>query len=238
MKYGTSAVLLAVALMIVSCADAAEPVLETEEQKTLYALGLAISTNLKDVHLTPEEWTIVQSGLTDGVLGNEKKVELEVYGPKIDSMMRERIVAWAEKEKEAGSAFLAEQATLDGAVKSDSGLVYFEVAAGDGNQPGAMDTVKVHYNGTLRDGDVFDSSLDKDPVSFSLAAVVPCFSEGIQKMKVGGKSKLVCPPELAYGDRGAPPLIPPGATLVFEIELLEVVEQETPPNPTLQTPAP
>jgi FKBP-type peptidyl-prolyl cis-trans isomerase FkpA len=237
MKYGTSAVLLVVALMVVSCADAAEPLLETEQQKTLYALGLAISTNLKDVHLTAEEWETVQAGMTDGVLGNEEKVELEVYGPKIDGMMRDRILAWAEKEKEAGTAFLAEQAALDNAVKSDSGLVYFEVAAGSGNQPGAMDTVKVHYNGTLRDGEVFDSSLDKEPVSFSLAGVVPCFSEGIQKMKVGGKSKLVCPPELAYGDRGAPPRIPPGATLTFEVELLEIVEVETSP-PTVPTPAP
>jgi FKBP-type peptidyl-prolyl cis-trans isomerase FkpA len=238
MKQGNSALLVAMVLLAVSCANASEPALETEEQKTLYALGLAISANLKNVHLTPEEWAVVQTGMTDGVLGNEAKVELEVYGPKIDGLMKERITAWTAKEKEAGGAFLTEQAALEGAQKSDSGLLYFEVTPGSGETPTASDTVKVHYHGSLRDGEVFDSSLERDPVSFSLAGVVPCFSEGIQKMKVGGKSKLVCPPELAYGDRGAPPRIPPGATLVFEVELLEIVKQEPAEPPVSETPAP
>jgi FKBP-type peptidyl-prolyl cis-trans isomerase len=243
MKHGTSAALMLTLLLALSCASAADdPVaLETEEQKTLYALGLAISSNLQNVHLTPEEWEVVKAGMTDGVLGNEERVDLQVYGPKIDGMMREKITAAMEQEKEAGAAFVAEQAALDGAVKTDSGLVYFELTPGDGPTPGAMDTVKVHYNGTLRDGEVFDSSLEREPVSFSLAGVVPCFSEGIQKMKVGGKSKLVCPPDLAYGDRGAPPRIPPGASLVFEVELLDIVEDEAPASAapaTSENPAP
>jgi FKBP-type peptidyl-prolyl cis-trans isomerase FkpA len=242
MKHGTSAVLIVIALMAASCADAAEPVLETEEQKTLYALGLAISSNLKNIDLTPEEWAIVQAGMTDGVLGNEEKVALETYGPKIEGMMRQRVAAWTEKEKGAGEAFLAEQAAAEGAVKSETGMIYFETAAGTGDAPTASDTVKVHYHGTLRDGNVFDSSREREPVSFPLSGVVPCFSEGIQRMKVGGKSKLICPPELAYGDRGAPPGIPPGATLVFEVELLEIVAPATePPAIELQqseTPAP
>jgi FKBP-type peptidyl-prolyl cis-trans isomerase len=229
-------------LLAVSCASAAEPALETEEQKTLYALGLAISSNLKTINLTEDEWAVVQAGMTDGVLGNEPKIELEVYGPKIDGMMRARIAAATEKEKEAGAAFLAEQTAAEGAVKSETGMVYFEISPGTGDAPSASDTVKVHYHGTLRDGTVFDSSREREPVSFPLSGVVPCFSEGIQKMKVGGKSKLICPPELAYGDRGAPPGIPPGATLVFEVELLEIVEPMTePPEIELQqseSPAP
>jgi FKBP-type peptidyl-prolyl cis-trans isomerase len=231
-----------VALLAVSCANAAEPVLETEEQKTLYALGLAITSNLKNISLTEDEWAIVQAGMTDGVLGNDPKVSLETYGPKIDGMMRSRVAAWTEKEKEAGTAFLAEQAAAEGAEKSETGMVYLETSPGTGSAPTASDTVKVHYHGTLRDGEVFDSSKDREPVSFPLNGVVPCFSEGIQKMKVGGKSKLICPPELAYGDRGAPPGIPPGATLVFEVELLEIVAPATePPAIELQqseTPAP
>jgi FKBP-type peptidyl-prolyl cis-trans isomerase len=217
------------ALLALSCASAAEPVLETEEQKTLYALGLAITSNLKNISLTEDEWAVVQAGMTDGVLGNEPKVSLEAYGPKIDGMIRARVAAWTDKEKEAGAAFLAEQAAAEGAQKSESGMVYFESAAGDGSSPTSTDTVKVHYHGTLRDGSIFDSSRDREPVSFPLSGVVPCFSEGIMKMKVGGKSKLVCPPELAYGDRGAPPGIPPGATLVFEVELLEIVAPATAP---------
>jgi FKBP-type peptidyl-prolyl cis-trans isomerase len=237
MKQGSSALLIAVALLAVACADAAEPApaLETDEQKTLYALGLVISANLKDVQFTPEEWALVNMGMTDGVLGNEEKVDLEVYGPKIDALMQQKVTAATAKEKEAGAAFLAEQAGLDGAVKSDTGLVYFEITPGTGATPGAMDKVRVHYHGTLRDGEVFDSSVGQDPVEFPLAGVVPCFSEGIQKMKVGGKSKLVCPSDLAYGERGAPPRIPPGATLVFEVELLAIVEQEA---PAAATPAP
>ena len=102
---------------------------------------------------------------------------------------------------------------------------------GDGSQPGSMDTVKVHYHGTLRDGGVFDSSLEREPVSFSLAGVVPCFSEGIQKMKVGGKSKLVCPSDIAYGERGFAPMIPPGTALQFEVELLDVIAAEPAQSP-------
>jgi FKBP-type peptidyl-prolyl cis-trans isomerase FkpA len=241
MKHGTSSVLMVLALLAASCANAAEPVLETEEQKTLYALGLAISSNLKNINLTPDEWAIVQAGMTDSILGNELKVSLETYGPKIDGMLRARVTAWTEKEKEAGVDFLAEQAAAEGAEKLESGMVYFEVAPGSGDAPAATDTVKVHYHGTLRDGEVFDSSREREPVSFPLSGVVPCFSEGIQKMKVGGKSKLICPPDLAYGDRGAPPKIPPGATLVFEVELIEIAQQAAPASPAelqLETPTP
>ena len=89
--------------------------------------------------------------------------------------------------------------------------------------PTASDTVKVHYHGTLRDGTVFDSSVDRGtPVDFPLNGVIPCWTEGVQKMKVGGKARLVCPASLAYGDRGAPPKIKPGAALVFDVELLGI----------------
>jgi FKBP-type peptidyl-prolyl cis-trans isomerase FkpA len=102
-------------------------------------------------------------------------------------------------------------------------MVYIPVAAGTGASPKATDTVNVHYHGTLRDGSVFDSSVDRgEPISFPLNGVIPCWTEGLQKMKVGGKAKLVCPSDIAYGDGGRPPQIPGGATLVFEVELLEV----------------
>ena len=101
--------------------------------------------------------------------------------------------------------------------------LYFEIKPGTGESPKATDTVKVHYHGTLRDGTVFDSSVDRgEPATFPLNRVIACWTEGVQKMKVGGKSKLICPASIAYGDRGAPPKIMPGAALVFEVELLGI----------------
>lgn len=229
MRTHTMTVILLSALALAGCAgpaEAEEVALESEEQKTLYALGLAISRNLSNFEFTEEELATVQAGLADGALGREPRVELETYGPKIQGMLEGRAAGIAEKQKAAGQTFLAEAAEESGAVKLESGMVYKEVEAGEGAMPAASDKVKVHYTGSLPDGTVFDSSLDGDnpePVTFPLNGVIPCFSEGIQKMKVGGKSKLTCPPDLAYGDRGSPPAIPPGATLTFEVQLLEVV---------------
>ncbi len=108
-------------------------------------------------------------------------------------------------------------------VKTASGLIYTELKAGNGPSATATDTVKVNYRGTLADGTEFDSSYKRgQPAEFPLNRVIPCWTEGVQKMKVGGKAKLVCPPSIAYGDRGAGRAVPPGATLTFEIELLDI----------------
>jgi FKBP-type peptidyl-prolyl cis-trans isomerase FkpA len=119
-------------------------------------------------------------------------------------------------------AFLDQAAAEPGAVKTSSGLVYRVITAGSGASPKATDTVKVHYRGTLTNGKEFDSSYGHAPAEFPLNMVIPCWTEGVQLMKVGGKSRLVCPSNIAYGERGAPPDIPGGATLVFEIELLGI----------------
>jgi FKBP-type peptidyl-prolyl cis-trans isomerase FkpA/FKBP-type peptidyl-prolyl cis-trans isomerase FklB len=218
------ATLLVVALLAVP-AVAAGPELRTEDQKTLYALGLAISQNLAAFTLTEAELEIVKAGLTDGILHRERKVELPAYLPKIQELQKTRAVAWAAGEKKAGQAFLDKAATEKGATKTASGLVITTITPGSGSTPKATDSVKVHYRGTLTDGSVFDSSHDRgQPATFPLNGVIRCWTEGLQLMKVGGKSRLVCPSELAYGDRGSPPRIKPGATLVFEVELLEIVK--------------
>ena len=111
----------------------------------------------------------------------------------------------------------------DGGEASESGLVITHVTEGTGPSPKATDVVMVHYHGTFPDGKVFDSSVERgQPARFPLNRVIPCWTEGVQEMKVGGKAKLVCPPEIAYGPRGAPPRIPPDATLHFEVELIEI----------------
>lgn len=123
----------------------------------------------------------------------------------------------------ASSAYLEKAASMPGAVKTASGLVYRELTAGTGASPKATDEVTVHYRGTSVDGVEFDSSYKRnEPAKFPLNQVIPCWTEGLQKMKVGGKSQLVCPSHIAYGDRGSPPAIPGGATLVFEVELLGI----------------
>ena len=110
------------------------------------------------------------------------------------------------------------------AVTTPSGLVYESIKEGTGASPSATDTVKVHYRGSFPNGGKeFDSSYKRgEPTEFPLNAVIPCWTEGVQKIKTGGKAKLVCPSDIAYGDQGRPPKIPGGATLVFEVELLEI----------------
>src|SRR4029077_16753196 len=143
--------------------------------------------------------------------------------PKIRELQTTRMAAIGQKEKEAGQTFMNKAAAEKGATKLPSGMVIATIKEGTGASPAATDTVKVHYHGTLTNGKVFDSSVDrKEPATFPLNQVIPCWTEGVQKIKVGGKSKLVCPSNIAYGDRGSPPDIPGGATLVFEIELLGI----------------
>jgi FKBP-type peptidyl-prolyl cis-trans isomerase FkpA len=123
----------------------------------------------------------------------------------------------------ASKAYLEKAAAMPGATRTSSGLVYRELTPGTGASPKVTDTVKVHYRGTLVDGTEFDSSYKRnEPAQFPLNRVIPCWTEGVQKMKVGGKSQLVCPSSIAYGDGGSPPVIPGGATLIFEIELLGI----------------
>ena len=128
-------------------------------------------------------------------------------------------------EKKSADEFLAKEAAAPGATKTASGLVKRVVKEGSGEAPKPEDTVKVHYHGTLRDGTVFDSSVDrKEPAEFPLNRVIPCWTEAVQTMKVGEKAHITCPSEIAYGDRGFPPKIKGGAALAFDVELLEIVK--------------
>jgi FKBP-type peptidyl-prolyl cis-trans isomerase FkpA len=197
--------------------------LQTEDEKTLYAIGLVLGQNVKPLALTPAELETVKKGLTDVVTGAKPAVEIETYGPKIQQLAQTRAASAAGAEKQKASAFADSAAKEEGAVKTPSGLVYKTLTAGKGASPAATDTVKVHYRGTLTDGTEFDSSIKRgQPVEFPLNHVIPCWTEGVGKMHVGEKARLVCPSDIAYGDQGRPPVIPGGATLVFEVELLGI----------------
>lgn len=233
---------IAIALAAALCAAAPAPAagdLKTEDEKTLYAVGLLEAQRLGVFALSKAELEIVKRGITDGVNGAKPVVELNVYGPKINDLVKARSGAKAEAdkakskvEKQKGQEFADKAAKEPGAVKDASGFVYKELKAGQGASPKASDTVKVHYKGTLTDGTKFDSSYDRNaPAEFPLNGVIKCWTDGVQKMKVGGKARLVCPSDVAYGDGGRPPTIPGGATLVFEVELLEIKAPSTPPSP-------
>ncbi len=200
-------------------------VLANDTEKTIYALGLSMYKSLGQFDLSKHELEIVQRALADGAAG-KPVVELNDWGPKIDPLQKERTARVMEHQKAISKAYLDKAAAEPGAVKTESGLIYRELRAGTGESPKATDTVKVNYRGTLVDGTEFDSSYRRnEPAAFPLTRVIKCWTEGVQLMKTGGKAKLVCPSDLAYGDQGRPS-IPGGATLTFEIELLEIAAAE------------
>ena len=207
----------------------------TPDQNTLYALGVLASRNLTDLTLSPAQVSIMEKGMSDALTGKKSPIDVATYEPKVQEFAKGRVTAAGDARKAKEGGQVASYATQKGAVKSDSGLIYIPVKEGTGAQPKASDKVKVNYEGKLMDGTVFDSSYKRgQPIEFPLNGVIPCWTEGVQKMKVGGEATLVCPPSIAYGERGAPGAIPPNAALVFKVELLGV----TPGAPPAPAPAP
>lgn len=230
---------LAAAVAITAAASpvrSAEPTLQTDDQKTVYAMGYSLAGSLDRFALSPAELDLMIAGLRDGTSGATAKVPIDEFAPKINAFAQTRSVIAAGIEKKSADEFLAKEAAAPGATKTASGLVKRVVKEGSGATPKPEDTVKVHYHGTLRDGTVFDSSVDrKEPAEFPLNRVIPCWTEAVQTMKVGEKDHITCPSDIAYGERGFPPKIKGGAALAFDVELLEIVKTpaETPaPAPT------
>ena len=174
--------------------------------------------------MSEAEFEVVKAGITDGFHKKASKVDLQAFGIKISQLQQARALVIAEAEKKAGAAFIEKVSVESGAKKTESGAILKPIKEGNGATPKMTDMVKVQYQGTLIDGTVFDSSAKQgEPAMLRVNEMSKCWTEGVQLMKVGSKSKLVCPSNLAYGDKGAPPTIKPGATLVFEVELLEIV---------------
>lgn len=222
--------LLALVLALPLAASAAD--LKTEDQKSLYAIGYVVgSRNLGPLALKPEELKIVQQGLADGAGGKKEAIPVEAQMEAVNKFAQARSTAAADKEKVAGRTFLEKAAKEPGAQKLPSGVIYKVLTPGNGPSPAATDKVKVNYEGKLTNGTVFDSSYKRgQPAEFGLNQVIKCWTEGVQKMKVGEKARLVCPSDVAYGDHGHPPTIPGGATLVFDVELLSIEKPAAQPG--------
>ncbi len=200
--------------------------LANDNERTLYALGLLMGERMSPFNLTPAELAVVQRGIRDKITGTRPEVELETWGPRINELARARMAAGntrdnagADQERQRGQAFAQRAAGEPGARRTASGLVFRELSPGTGPQPTAQDTVRVNYRGKLIDGTEFDSS--REPITFPLTGVIPCWTEGVQLMHVGSRARLVCPAEIAYQNRRAG-RIPPGSTLDFEVELVGI----------------
>lgn len=223
-KLATLAVLAALSA---ACAKGAppRPTLTTEDDKTVYAIGVALARSIQPLQLSPTELELVVAGLREGSAG-KAELTVESRQVQIQQFAQGRRSRMGQAESKKGTEYLAKAAKEPGAVTSASGLVYIPIKEGTGAPPKASDTVKVNYTGRLVDGTVFDASeRHGGPATFPLSGVIPCWTEGVQKLKVGGRARLVCPAAIAYGDHGAGSEIPPGATLDFEVELVGIVSK-------------
>jgi len=232
--------IIALALVLLSAssvfaADSANP----EQERVFHAIGQNVYRSLSVFNLSQSEFDQVIQGVKDSYHGKKSDVDLNAYNAKIQELARARRKQLGEKQAAAAKEFLEKAAQEKGAVKTSSGMVYLSLVEGKGESPAATDTVKVNYRGTLVDGTEFDSSYKRGkPLEFRLDAVIKCWTEGVQKMKPGGKARFVCPANLAYGDNGVGEMILPGATLDFEVELLGVKKAENLPKPMSSTEAP
>lgn len=220
--------LLLIAFVTPACADS----LKDGSEKLSYAVGMSIGTDLlrQDMDLDLEQ---LAAGITaaynktDALLSEEEMIKILVaYQQESQKRQLAKANAAAADNVTAGKAFLEDNAKKEGVTTTVSGLQYEVLVAGEGATPSAKDRVTVNYRGSLIDGTEFDSSYKRgQPASFGVSGVIPGWTEALQLMKEGGKLKLTIPPELAYGDRGAPPVIGPGSTLIFEVELIKVVKK-------------
>jgi len=220
-------------LFLGGCQMGKKASLKTDEDKAFYSMGVMFGSRLKELALSDNEIDLLVQGLRDSAAGKKPEVDPSQFQIKMQELFRTRMTKIAEENKKKGADFLDNFVKKEGATKTASGLAYKILQEGTANPPKAQDTVEVHYHGTLIDGTVFDSSKERGKtVSFPLDRVIKGWTEGLQLLKPGGKIKLVIPPELGYGEHGAPPKIPGGATLVFEVELFKVSPTEAPAIPT------
>ena len=202
-------------------------VFETLEQRVSYGVGRQLGDQLKNNPFKEFDVNAVQAGLADALAGNASQVSDELLNEAfgvISKKLQEQEQEQGKIKAEEGEKFLAENAKRDEVTVTGSGLQYEVITTGEGEKPTAASTVRVHYHGTLPDGSVFDSSYDRgQPAEFPVNGVISGWTEALQLMNVGSKWKLSIPYNLAYGEQGSQGAIPPYATLVFDVELLDIL---------------
>ncbi|MCL2291021.1 MAG: FKBP-type peptidyl-prolyl cis-trans isomerase [Bacteroidetes bacterium] len=196
----------------------------TQEEKNSYAIGANIGGDLKNAGIDIK-FDAFKEGFLDALKGENKfsMEEMQAAFENIQKTMEAKQNAGNDLERERGKQFLAENKKRQGVHETESGLQYEVIVMGDGPKPTATNQVKVHYTGKTIDGDIFDSSVQRgEPIVFGLNQVIRGWTEGLQLMPVGSKFMLYIPSDLAYGERGSGGAIKGGATLIFEVELLDI----------------
>ncbi len=216
--------IVSIALIFSSCTDnAAYKTPETEMEKVSYSLGVNMASSVKQQGLDTVDANAIAKAFTDVFEGNDLDISEEESMQVLQDFFGKMQAEKSAKANKAGAAYLAENAAKEGVTTTESGLQYEVLVSGSGAKPTTADQVTVHYHGMLTDGTVFDSSVDRgQPASFGVTQVIKGWTEALQLMSVGDKWKLTIPSGLAYGDQGAGGIIGPGATLVFEVELLGI----------------
>jgi len=200
---------------------------ESIEQRVSYGVGRQLGDQLKNNPFKEFDVNAVQAGLADALAGDASQVSDELLNEAfgiVSKKLQEQEQELAKVKAAEGEKFLAENASRDEVTVTESGLQYEVLETGEGDKPTAESTVRVHYHGTLADGTVFDSSYERgQPAEFPVGGVIAGWTEALQLMNVGSKWKLSIPYNLAYGERGSQGAIPPYATLVFDVELLDIL---------------
>ncbi|UCC25918.1 MAG: FKBP-type peptidyl-prolyl cis-trans isomerase [Gemmatimonadales bacterium] len=228
MRFSVVGAALAVAVVVSSCTSQNQAALDTDDQKASYALGLEVGTQFAPAEslLDPDAF---MRGFRDALTDAEPALDpvegqglVQAFAERVRNAQTAEMEAQAETNRGEGEAYLEENGQREGVTTTESGLQYEVLDQGDGPRPAADDRVTIHYTGTLIDGSEFDSTSEGQPATFGVGQVIPGFSEGLQLMPVGSRFRLVIPSDLAYGPQGSPGGIEPNATLIFEIELLEI----------------
>lgn len=209
------------------CADAPKKdPFKNDDERAIYTIGFLMGRNVAAFNLSAAEAKLMQAGLGDAALNKPPQVDVRFHQPRVNDLLAKRMESAAAAEKARGRAFTEKFVAEKKPQAIPGGGWYLETKPGTGPIPSKTETIKAHYRGTTIDGVEFDSSYSRGaPTEFALNGVIACWTNGISMMKVGGAAKLVCPSDVAYGDPGRPG-IKPGATLVFEVELVEIVKPE------------